>query len=105
MLSEKNKGNKCELFNLKINIYNDMIINMKNLQIALEDNIVFYLDRMAAEQHKTRTALIREALRHWIMQGAVEKFEADWIAALKSDQRDYTDDAELWMAAEAWEEE
>lgn len=78
---------------------------MKNLQIALDDTMVSYLDRIASQQHKTRTAVIREAILCWIKQSAVERFEVDWIAALKSDQSEYSDETELWMAAEAWDEE
>jgi predicted transcriptional regulator len=78
---------------------------MKNLQIGLDDKIVSYLDRIATEQHKTRTAVIRDALEYWIKQRAAERFEADWIAAVKADQALYPDDTELWMAAEAWDEE
>ncbi|MFP4617299.1 MAG: hypothetical protein ACLFMZ_00520 [Spirochaetaceae bacterium] len=48
---------------------------------------------------------LRDALRYWIKQCAVDRFEADWIAALKSDQPEYSDDTELWMAAEAWDVE
>lgn len=78
---------------------------MKNLQIGLDDKIVSYLDHIATEQHKTRTAVIRDALEHWIKQNAAERFEADWIAAIRADQAEYTDDTELWMAAEAWGDE
>lgn len=75
---------------------------MKNLQIGLEDSVVSYLDRIASEQHKTRTAVIRDAIRHWIRRNAVGRFEEDWIAALNSDQTEYSDDTELWMAAEVF---
>ena len=78
---------------------------MKNLQIGLDDKIIAYLDHIATEQHKTRTAVIRDALEHWIKQNAAERFEADWIAAIKADQAEYTEDTELWMAAEVWDEE
>jgi predicted transcriptional regulator len=79
---------------------------MKNLQISLDDAIVSYLDRIASQQHKTRIAVIRDALLYWVKQSAVERFEEDWIAALKSSNRsEYSDNAELWMAAEAWDEE
>ena len=78
---------------------------MKNLQIGLDDKIISYLDRIASQQHKTRTAVIRDAIQHWIKQSAVERFEEDWIAAIKADQAEYPDDTELWMAAEAWGDE
>ncbi len=78
---------------------------MKKLQIGLDDRVVTYLDRIALQQHKTRTAVIREAIHYWIKQSAAERLEADWIAALKADQAEYPDDTELWMAAEAWDEE
>lgn len=77
---------------------------MKNLQIALDDNLVSYLDRIASQQHKTRAAVIRDALSFWIKQSAVDRFERDWITALKNDQSEYPDDTELWLAAEAWDE-
>lgn len=71
----------------------------------MDDTMVSYLDRIASQQHKTRTAVIREAILFWIKQSAVERFELDWITALKSDQLEYSDETELWMAAEAWDEE
>jgi predicted transcriptional regulator len=76
---------------------------MKNLQIGIEDSMVSYLDRIADEQHKTRSAVIREALKHWIKQSAVERFESQWIEALKKEDTQFSDDSELWMAAEEWD--
>jgi len=90
---------------LKFYILYYIIYYMKNLQIGLDDKVVSFLDHIASEQHKTRSAVIRDAIYHWIKQSAAERFEADWIAALKSDKTEYSDDTELWMAAEAWDEE
>ena len=78
---------------------------MKNLQIGLEEDVVDYLDKVAEEQNKTRTAVIREAIDHWIKRTVVEDFEAKWIASLEREGAKYPDDGDdLWAAAEKWGE-
>ncbi len=79
-------------------------IYMKTMQIALDDTLVSFLDGLAAHQQKTRTALIREAIKYWIQQKNIEQFETQWISALKKDQSKYPDEAATWLAAEAWNE-
>ncbi|TVR70625.1 MAG: CopG family transcriptional regulator [Spirochaetaceae bacterium] len=75
---------------------------MKNLQIALDDESVRTLDELARELHKTRTALVREAIQEWIDRKQVQEFEAAWIRAAQQDQPD-EDLAQAWIAAESWE--
>ena len=78
---------------------------MKNLQIGLEEDVIDYLDKVAEGQNKTRTAVIREAIDHWIKRTVVEDFEAKWIESLEKEgvpSRD--EDGDLWAAAEEWDE-
>jgi len=75
---------------------------MKNLQIALDDESVRTLDELACDLQKTRTALVREAIREWIARQQIQEFEAAWIRAAQQDQPD-DNLAEAWIAAESWE--
>lgn len=75
---------------------------MKNLQITLDDESVRTLDELACDLQKTRTALVREAIREWIARQQIQEFEAAWIRAAQQDQPD-DNLAEAWIAAESWE--
>jgi predicted transcriptional regulator len=76
--------------------------NMKNLQIALDDESVQTLDALARELQKTRTALVREAIQEWIRRQQIREFEEAWIRAAQQDQTD-ENLADAWIAAESWE--
>ena len=75
---------------------------VKNLQIALDEESVQTLDALARELQKTRTALVREAIQEWIRRQQIREFEEAWIRAAQQDQ---TDDnlTDAWIAAESWE--
>lgn len=82
----------------------DMILYMRNIQISLDDSMLSFIDEVAESAQKTRAALIREAVASWIKHKSVERFETDWIEALRAKRpTESGGDGEAWMAAEAWE--
>ena len=78
---------------------------MKNLQISLDNNIITFIEKITKEQHKTRSAVIREAINYWIQHKTIEEFENQWISALKKEEPYYTTEDEAWMDAEQWDEQ
>ncbi|RKX87108.1 MAG: hypothetical protein DRP58_03525 [Spirochaetes bacterium] len=78
---------------------------MKNLQISLDSNIITFIEKITKEQHKTRSAVIREAINYWIKHKTIEEFENQWISALQEEEPDYTIADKAWMDAEQWDEQ
>lgn len=74
---------------------------MTNVQISLDEDWVTQLDRMADEQRKTRTAVIREAIGAVVCRQSAASFERQWIAAAQADQSE--EGLDDWMSAESWE--
>ncbi len=86
--------------NKKIYIY-----YMRNLQISLDNNIVSSIEKITKEQHKTRSAVIREAINYWIKHRTIDNFESQWISTLKKEKSEYNAaNDEAWMDAEQWDE-
>ncbi|RLD33445.1 MAG: hypothetical protein DRI73_05480, partial [Bacteroidetes bacterium] len=52
---------------------------MKNLQVSLDNNIMSFIEKITKEQHKTRSAVIREAINYWIKYKTIDEFESQWI--------------------------
>lgn len=75
---------------------------MKNVQVSLDDESLAELDRIADEQRKTRTAVVREAIGAWVRQQRIASFEREWIAAARNDGADTS--ADEWIAAESWDD-
>lgn len=77
---------------------------MKNLQISLDNSIITFIEKITKEEHKTRSAVIREAINYWIKNKTIDEFESQWINALQEEEPEYSkDDADAWMDAELWE--
>ncbi len=74
---------------------------MKNVQISLDEELLASLDRFAASSQRSRSAVVREALKTWIRRKQVEAFEDEWIAKLKENPQDQEED-EAWLEAESW---
>jgi metal-responsive CopG/Arc/MetJ family transcriptional regulator len=74
---------------------------MKNVQISLDEDTLQRVDRAAEPLGLTRSEVIRQALRQWLRQRAVERFEQEWIAALASKPAD-GDAADAWLPAQTW---
>jgi metal-responsive CopG/Arc/MetJ family transcriptional regulator len=74
---------------------------MKNVQITVDEETLRQVDRLAKPLGLKRSEIVRQALRQWLRQRAVERFEAEWKAALG---RHPDDDAraEDWLTVQAW---
>jgi Arc/MetJ-type ribon-helix-helix transcriptional regulator len=77
---------------------------MKNVQISFDEDLLIMIDRMAEDSRKTRSAVIREAVRAWLRQREINAFEELWISKLQDRPNDMND-AEGWAAAEKWGDE
>ena len=74
---------------------------MKNTQISFDEDFLDTIDRIASESNKTRSAIVREAIKFWLRQKEINDFEEKWINALKDAPDDGTD-AEIWEDIEQW---
>ena len=77
---------------------------MKNVQISFDEDLLETLDELAAASHRSRSAIVREALKTWVRQWAVKNFEEEWIAKLKEKPQDLGE-PEAWAEAESWSDE
>ena len=77
---------------------------MKNVQITIDERTLSRVDRAGKRHGLKRSQIVREALRDWLRRRAVERFEQDWIAALR-ERPDEAARAEAWLDAQAWSEE
>lgn len=77
------------------------IICMKNVQITVDEETLRRVDQAAKPLGLKRSEIVRQALRQWLRQRSVERFEHQWIAALgrNPDAQARADD---WLAAETW---
>lgn len=78
-----------------------MTMSMKNIQITVDEETLRHVDRAAKPLGLKRSEIVRQALRQWLQRRAVERFEEDWILALKNrpDEERRADD---WLAIQAW---
>ena len=77
---------------------------MKNVQISFDENLLKAVDRLASSVKSTRSAVVREALKHWIRVQEIKEFEDQWIGSLK-EMPDESKDAEVWIEAQQWSEQ
>jgi len=77
---------------------------MKNVQISFDEDLLKTIDQFAASSQITRSAAVREAVKTWIRQEEIKKFEDEWIRKLKEIPED-TENSEVWIKAEKWGEE
>ena len=74
---------------------------MKNVQITVDEETLSQVERVGKPLGLKRSEIVRQALRQWLRRHAVERFEQDWIAAL----RDRPDDAasvDNWLDIQTW---
>lgn len=83
-------------------VYNSVqILSMTNIQVTVDEETLRQVDRVAKPLGLKRSEIVRQALRLWLQRSAVERFEADWIAALHDrpgDPRTVDD----WLAIQTW---
>lgn len=77
---------------------------MKNVQISLDEDLIGIVDELAASANLSRSAVVRDALRKWVREKEVKKFEDEWIAKLREEPQDLSD-APAWAEAESWSDE
>jgi metal-responsive CopG/Arc/MetJ family transcriptional regulator len=81
---------------------------MKNAQIAFDENFLNKIDRIASNLNKTRSAVVREAVRYWLRKKEIEDFEKQWINSLKTKNEESLgqgSSAQQWFEIEEWEEQ
>ena len=76
---------------------------MKNVQISFDENLLSTVDQIASSSKLSRSAVVREALKAWIRELEVKKFEEEWIRTLKENPPDL-DDSDAWIEVEQWGE-
>ena len=77
---------------------------MKNIQISFDEGLLKTIDQFAASSQLTRSAMVREAVKTWIRQEEIKKFEEAWIQKLKDNPEDL-EESEAWLRAEKWGDE
>jgi CopG family transcriptional regulator/antitoxin EndoAI len=76
---------------------------MKNVQISFDENLLEEVDRFAASERISRSAIVRKALKYWIKEKEIKEFENDWIRSLQEKPDDSTE-LESWVQVQKWEE-
>jgi metal-responsive CopG/Arc/MetJ family transcriptional regulator len=77
---------------------------MKNTQISFDEKILNEIDRVAASSRKTRSAIVREAVKAWLNRKWIQDFEDQWIKKLIENPEE-VDESEAWMDADHWGDE
>jgi len=76
---------------------------MKNVQICFDEELLGQIDLIVAKHRSSRSAIVREALRYWMIQKEIQDLEQEWINKLKANPEDLNE-AKVWMQAETWVE-
>lgn len=76
-------------------------MSMKNIQITVDQDTLRQVDRVSKPLGLKRSEIVRQALRQWLQRRAIERFEDDWIAALKS-RPDDRRRADAWLPVQSW---
>ncbi len=74
-----------------------------NIQISLDEQLWADLVRISLPLGLEPAQVIRQALQAWLKRLDGQRFEQEWIAALKQNA-DEASRAEDWLEAQAWEE-
>jgi metal-responsive CopG/Arc/MetJ family transcriptional regulator len=74
---------------------------MKDIHITVDEETLRQVDRVSRSLGLKRSEVVRQALRQWLRKLATERFEEEWISALRgaSDDASQADD---WLIAQAW---
>jgi len=74
-----------------------------NIQISLDEQLWADLVRVGLPLGLEPAQVIRQALQAWLKRLDGQRFEQEWIVALKQNA-DEASRAEDWLEAQAWEE-
>ncbi len=77
---------------------------MKNTQISFDKNLLKEIDRVAASSRKTRSAIVREAVKAWLNWKRIQDFEDLWIRKLLENPEEL-EESEAWINADRWGDE
>lgn len=72
---------------------------MKNTQISFDEKLLKEIDRVAASARKTRSAIVREAVKAWLIQKQIQDFEDQWIKKLRETPEE-VEESEAWINAD-----
>lgn len=72
-----------------------------NIQISLDEQLWAELVRVGLPLGLEPAQVIRQALQVWLERRDGQRFEQEWIAALKQNA-DEASRAEDWLEAQAW---
>lgn len=74
---------------------------MKNVQVTIDPETLAEVDRVAKPLGLKRSEIVRQALRDWLRQRAIARFEEEWVSATRT-RPDPPDAADDWLPAQAW---
>ena len=77
---------------------------MKNTQISFDEKLLKEIDRVAASARKTRSAIVRKAVKAWLIQKQIQDFEDQWIKKLRETPEE-VEESEAWINADHWGDE
>ena len=77
---------------------------MKNTQISFDEKLLKEIDRVAASSRKTRSAIVREAVKAWLDRKRIRDFEDQWIKKLIENPEELAE-SEAWMKVDQWGDE
>lgn len=67
----------------------------------MDEETLRNVDSAAEPLGLTRSEVIRQALREWLRRRTVDRFEQDWIAALR-EKPDDGSRADDWLMTQTW---
>ena len=74
---------------------------MKTVQISIDQETLAQVDRVGKPLGLKRSAIVRQALRDWLRRRSINRFEEEWIAALRQRPGDASD-ADDWLGIQSW---
>jgi hypothetical protein len=76
---------------------------MMNIQISLDEQLLAEIGKVGKPVGLELAQVVREALVAWLKRHDGQRFEQEWIAALKQNP-DEASRAEDWFEAQVWSE-
>ena len=74
---------------------------MKNIQVGFAENLLHEIDKVAASSKTSRSAIIRDAIKHWLREKDIKDFERNWIQSLEENPDD-SKELEAWSKIQTW---
>ena len=74
---------------------------MKKIRISFDEDLLAAIDDFAASSRRTRSAVIREAVKSWLRKKQVQEFEDKWIKRLKENPQ-HDKEVQSWMKVQSW---